>query len=196
MNGIESQASSGTGTDSPATYESGLKKYDDMDYYLGTSPFLGDDNVGKYFKGDMGKLIMWDRCLTQKEIQESFTKSVEGAVLDYDFSHDKLLKDNTNNDNNGLVIDCTKIEETIKVPYTITPHRTPGRMDCLEHPDEGFHEGNWIKGETTARNEERFIMQMQQGKIKYKEEGLNSLKYTLVSVDELTPNAKMINVIL
>jgi hypothetical protein len=69
-------------------------------------------------------------------------------------------------------------------------------MDCLEHPDEGFHEGSWIKGKTTARNEERFIMQMQQGTIDYKNDGMNTLKYTLVDIEEITPKAKLINVIL
>ena len=120
----------------------------------------------------------------------------EGLVLDYDFSHDRLLKDLTGNNNNGLVIECEKIEENIKVPYTVVPYRTPGKMDCLEHPDEGFHEGKWLKGETTARNEKRFIAEMQQGKIDYKKDGINNVKYTIVSIEELTPKAKMINVIL
>jgi hypothetical protein len=168
-----------------------------MEYYLGTSPFLGDDNPGKYFRGDMAKLMMWDRCLSKEEINESFNNTIQdGLVLDYNFSHDKLLKDQTGNNNNGLVLDCLKIDEEIKIPNTVVPHRTPGRMDCLEHPDEGFHEGNWIKGKTTARNEERFIMKMQQGEIDYKNEGMNTLKYTLVDIKEITPKAKLINVML
>jgi hypothetical protein len=69
-------------------------------------------------------------------------------------------------------------------------------MDCLEHPDEGYSKGKWIKGETTARNEKRFIFEMQQGKINYKKDGINNLNYTLASIEELTPKAKMINVIL
>jgi hypothetical protein len=69
-------------------------------------------------------------------------------------------------------------------------------MDCLEHPDEGYSEGKWIKGETTARNEKRFILEMQQGKINYKKDGINSLVYRIASIEELTPKAKMINVIL
>ena len=52
----------------------------------------------------------------------------------------------------------------------------------------------WAKGETTARNERRYVLQMQQGEWDYKSDGMNSLKYELVSVEELTPNAKMINV--
>jgi hypothetical protein len=69
-------------------------------------------------------------------------------------------------------------------------------MDCLDHVDEGFVDGKWAKGETTAKNEFRYIMGMQQGKINHKTDGMNTLKYTLVSVEELSSKAKMINVIL
>ena len=71
-------------------------------------------------------------------------------------------------------------------------------MFCLEHEDEGLVEVGgtmkWKKGETTARNEKRYIKQMQQGEWDYKSDGMNSLKYELVSIEEITPKAKMINV--
>ena len=72
LNGIESQAASGTGTDSPASYLGGLKRYDNADYYLGMSPSANENDPAKYFKGDIGKLIIWNRCLTQEEIISSF----------------------------------------------------------------------------------------------------------------------------
>ena len=37
---------------------------------------------------------------------------------------------------------------------------------------------------------------MQQGKWDYKSDGMNSLKYELINVDEIAPKAKMINVTL
>jgi hypothetical protein len=196
INGIESEVSSGTGTDSPASYEGGLKKYNNVDYYLGMSPSSNDDSPSKYFKGDMAKLMVWDRCLSKEEILSSFNNTTDGLVLDYDFSHDKLLKDQTGNNNNGLVVNCEKLEENIKVPYTIAPHRTPGRMECLDHVDEGFVDGKWAKGETTAKNEYRYIMGMQQGKINHKTDGMSNLKYTLVSKEEIADNCFMLNVIL
>ena len=196
MNGIESTASSGTGTDSPAYMEGALRNYKGIDYYVGTTTSLPKENPGRYFKGDIAKLKIWNRCLTAEEINNSFNGTVDGTVLDYTFDNNKLLRDLTGNNNNGLVFTCEKLEEDIEIPFTITPHRTPGTMDCLDHPDEGFSEGKWIKGETTARNERRFVLEMQQGKINYKEDGMNSLKYGVVSIDELTPKAKMINVIL
>jgi hypothetical protein len=195
MNGVESQASSGTGTDSPATYLGGLKKYT-SNYYLGTSPLVREEDPAKYFKGDLAKLMIWNRCLSQEEIVRSFNNEVNGLVVDYEFNHDKLLKDQTENNNNGLVYSCEKLEETIKVPYTIVPHRTPGRMECLDHVDEGFVDGKWAKGQTTAKNEFRYIMGMQQGKVDHKKDGMNSLKYTLISKEEIAKNCFMLNVIL
>jgi hypothetical protein len=67
-------------------------------------------------------------------------------------------------------------------------------MRCLPHKDEGFVDGKWAKGETTARNERKYVLQMQQGKYNYKKDGMNSLKYKLVSTEDLTPFATMINV--
>ena len=52
----------------------------------------------------------------------------------------------------------------------------------------------WAKGETTARNERRYVLQMQQGNWDYKSDGINSLKYELVGIDEIGPKAKLINV--
>ena len=71
-------------------------------------------------------------------------------------------------------------------------------MFCLPHKDEGLVRiggvDKWAKGETTARNEKRFVHQMQQGKWDYKSDGMNTLKYALVGVEEITPKAKFINI--
>ena len=103
---------------------------------------------------------------------------------------------NFDNNNNEFVYNCEQLEEEIKIPYTIVPHRTPGRMECLPHDDEGLVDGKWAKGQTTAKNEFRYIMGMQQGKINHKKDGMNTLKYTLVSKEEIAKNCFMINVIL
>ena len=52
----------------------------------------------------------------------------------------------------------------------------------------------FVKGNTTAKNEERYVLQMQQGKIDYKKDGISTLKYELVGEEILTPWAKMINI--
>ena len=70
---------------------------------------------------------------------------------------------------------------------------------CFTHKDEGLikdekGQDRWAKGETTARNERRYVLQMQQGTWDYKSDGIKQLKYELVSVDNIGPKAKMINV--
>jgi hypothetical protein len=52
----------------------------------------------------------------------------------------------------------------------------------------------WAKGETTARNEKRYVLQMQQGTWDYKADGIKQLEYELVGIEEISPKAKMINI--
>jgi hypothetical protein len=86
-------------------------------------------------------------------------------------------------------------KENIKVMKDVLPFRRDGRFECLPHVDEGFVNGKWAKGETTAKNERRFVTEMQQGKINYKNDGMNSLKFELKSL-LLDNNTHMINVTL
>ena len=78
--------------------------------------------------------------------------------------------------------DVEIIEENIEVIENIIPYRREGSFDCLSHFDEGFKNGKWVKGETTARNEKRFVSEMQQNKVKYKEDGISNLKYEFKSL--------------
>ena len=84
-------------------------------------------------------------------------------------------------------------KENIKVMKDVLPFRRDGIFECLPHVDEGFVNGKWAKGETTARNERRFVTEMQQGKIDYKNDGMNSLKYNLKDV-HYNNNVTIINV--
>jgi hypothetical protein len=106
--------------------------------------------------------------------------------------------DLSGNGTHGIINRCEERSEEIQIPHTIIPHRRQGKLRCLPHKDEGLVKINgvdkWAKGETTARNERRYVLQMQQGEWDYKSDGINSLKYELVSIDEITPKAKMINV--
>ena len=86
--------------------------------------------------------------------------------------------------------------EDIEVIENIIPIRKEGNFYCMHHEDEGFINGNWKKGETTAKNEKRFVTEMQQRKIDYKQDGLKQILEVLDvdSVDEsLYPNTMFIN---
>jgi hypothetical protein len=69
---------------------------------------------------------------------------------------------------------------------------------CLPHRTEGLINiggiEKWAKGETTARNERRYVLEMQQDKIDDKNDGLSTLKYELVNIEQLDENSVMINV--
>jgi hypothetical protein len=90
-------------------------------------------------------------------------------------------------------------KENFEVIQNIIPHRRESKFDCMYHVDEGYVKGKWAKGETTARNEKRFVTEMQQGIINYKEEGLNKILdvLTIDNIDkESYPNTKFINVLM
>jgi hypothetical protein len=80
---------------------------------------------------------------------------------------------------------------------SVIPFRRESKFTCMHHTDEGFVGGKWVKGETTARNEKRFVTEMQQGLINYKEDGLNNI-LNVMDIDNidvsLYPNTKFINV--
>jgi hypothetical protein len=88
------------------------------------------------------------------------------------------------------------LQQKIEIPYTTLPYRRNGKFLCLPHQTEGLITiggiDKWVKGETTARNEKRYILEMQQGKIDYKSDGINSMKYELLSIDTIYNKHKII----
>ena len=122
----------------------------------------------------------------------------DGLKLHYEFNEGEA-KDISGNDNDGNVDTIITGEDEITIAQAPIPHRREGRMTCLPHKDEGLitddkGQDRWAKGETTAKNERRYVLQMQQGTWDYKSDGIKQLKYELVSVDNIGLNAKMINV--
>jgi hypothetical protein len=113
-------------------------------------------------------------------------ENTENLVLDMDMNSEHIINQNVN-----------LSTEDIEIIENIIPYRREGSFYCLPHIDEGFMNGTWAKGETTARNEKRFVTEMQQKKINYKEDGLNKILEVLdiVNVDEtIYPNTMFINV--
>ena len=86
----------------------------------------------------------------------------------------------------------------IKIEDVVLPQRRDGKFFCLPHQTEGLINvggvDKWAKGETTAANERRYILEMQQGKIDYKKDGINNMKYTYINTDIIFEKHKMINV--
>lgn len=188
LNGSEIDSLGGFGSPSPLGFKGRLKRYGPNDIYLGMSPSIPDDETNKYFKGDIAKIKIWDINLSPEEVKNLHTTvPTEHLVVDIDanISTEEIV-------NNGIEIK----EDIIDIPNSILPYRKEGKFKCLPHEDEGIIEGVFKKGETTAANERRYVLQMQQGKISYKEDGISTLDYKLVEEKKLTPWAKMLNITL
>lgn len=188
LNGTEVDSKGGFGSPSPLEWTGKLKKYGLHSMYLGTTPSVDDNSGYKYFKGDIAKVFSWKRALTPIEVA-NLHKDIpqDKLVVDLDFNKPKSLFENYN---------AEEVSGDITIPNSILPYRVEGKMRCLPHKDEGIVNGKFVKGETTARNERRYVLEMQQGKINYKEDGIKQLKYEVVKETKLTPWAKMIDITL
>ena len=182
LNGTEVDSKAGHGSESPWRYNGKLKKYGNKKIYLGTTPSVSEHDPSKFFKGSIADIKIWDRALNTEEVKNIHKEySTEGLI--YKFNIDSLIK-----------YDVKEVTDTVKVPNSIIPHRRIARFTCLPHEDEGLVNGKWAKGETTAKNERRYVLEMQKGTWDYKSDGIKQVKYELVSEEKLTPWAKMLNI--
>lgn len=182
LNGTEVDSKAGFGSSSPWQFSGKLKAYGYKNIFLGISPSLEDSNTAKYFKGDIADIKIWNRALISSEVEDIHNNCPANGLV-YNFNIDEIVK-----------VNCKEATDKIRIPNSIIPHRIEGKMRCLPHQDEGLVDGRWAKGETTANNEKRYVLQMQQGKVNYKEDGIKQVKYKLVSEEKLTPWAKMLNI--
>lgn len=149
-------------------------------------PFLVGfcSHMNTYFKGKIAEI----------KISNQFTDN----ILDIFESNDNQLIDcNFTNSLEYQNNNVTFTDEDIEIVENILPYRKEGKFLCLPHIDEGYVNGGWFKGETTARNEKRFVTEMQQGKINYKDDGLSNIMNVMDidNIDEtLYPNTMFINV--
>jgi hypothetical protein len=158
-------------------------------------PFSLGCNIGqlpekyKYFKGKIADFKIFNKSLTPSELNDD-----EFLVCNYDFSNaigNKIYDKISNLE--GKISDVLISKEDIYIKEIGLPNRSNGTFLCLPHIDEGFNGEGWAKGETTAKNERRFVMEMQQKLIDYKSDGILQTKYTVKSIDKLE-NGYMINV--
>lgn len=195
LNGVESDVRLGTGTLSPQKYEQPLKRYGVEPFMIGYSNTVVNGEP-THFKGSISKLQMWDRCLSSDEIKSLHSNTVKDNLI-FDLSFENIIADKCSNVELNIE-NVELINDDIVIPNTILPHRRDGKFECLQHQTEGLISvggiDKWAKGETTAKNEERYILQMQQGKLDYKNDGINSMKYELISTDTVFGRHKMINV--
>ena len=203
LNGRENSSRHGTGTESPIPYNGNLKRYGNEPFYIGYTPSVAGFDPHAFFKGEIADIKFWKQALDISEVQLLHKQfPTKDLLLHYNFKEF---------DEKGRVIDqselndgiCTKVkfeERDIRISDVILPYRRDGKFFCLYHPTEGLvTEGGidrWLKGETTARNERRYVLEMQQGKIDYKKDGMSNLeeRYTYISTTTIFEKHKLINV--
>ena len=151
--------------------------------HVSTSPFiLGScQHTGNHFKGDIADFKVYDRYFDNFDECNTNTDDI---VYSYNFEN-----------NDDVEVNNVEFESIpIEVKLTTLPHRREGSFYCLPHKDEGFVNGTWAKGEPTARNEKRFVTEMQQRKIDYKKDGINNVEYETVEVIIHSEKCKIFNV--
>ena len=146
-------------------------------FLLGYCPFMKT-----FFKGKISEFKIYNKFFNNVNEMDN---DKENLVLGMDLT-DKFLPQQN----------MMFTHENYDIIENVVPFRRDGNFYCLPHLDEGFVNGKWFKGETTARNEKRFVTEMQQKKIDYKKDGINNMRYELVSIVDYTENCKMINVTL
>jgi hypothetical protein len=170
MNGIKQNI--------PFPIKSDLRTHDAIKPFL--IGFCNHQNI--HYKGKISDVKIYNRFF--KDVSEMESNIVD-LVLDMNI--------NESNFNN-----ITETTEDIEIVENVIPFRRDGRFYCLPHQDEGFINGRWAKGETTARNEKRFVTEMQQRKIDYKNDGINKIMEVLKveNIDETSyHNTTIINCI-
>ena len=185
LNGTEVDSKGGIGSPSPLKWAGRLKAYGKNDLYLGMSPSEQDDSPVKFFRGDIAKVIAYKRALSPDEVSNLHNQ------IPYDST---IYLDRDSNQEIAFKHNVEELEEITKIPNSILPYRVEGKFRCLPHEDEGIIDNKFVKGETTAKNEERYVLQMQQGKIDYKQDGFAQVKYELVKEHKITPFATMIDI--
>ena len=196
LNGKESDARLGTGTLSPLKFEQPLKRYGMEDFYIGYTP-TSNDKVSNYFKGNISKIKMWNKCLSSEEIENLHKEDVDNGLI-FDLSFSDFTITDKKNKIKFKAKNINLIDTNIEIPNTILPYRRDGKFLCLPHQTEGLvsigGSDKWAKGETTAKNEKRYILEMQQGSIDYKTDGINNMKYEYIGTDIIFGRHKLINV--
>lgn len=171
----------------------GAFKYEDK------SPiFLGkNDDVGNplFFRGEIAEVLIFDKCIKDPEDVTNFQCS-ENIKPIFHLKFDDAETESIVDVAGGIEISHHNVdfnEENFEVTDMPIPHRREGMFECLPHDDEGLVDNKWAKGETTAKNERRFVTRMQKKMIDYKNDGINSMKYELVSTKEVWGNTVLIN---
>jgi hypothetical protein len=166
--------------------------YDDSSpMYLGTN---ADKSNPINFKGEIAELLIFDKFVEDPSKVSDFHNGKIKPIIHFDFENEEDSK--TFDNINDIRADCKNVffgRRDFSVTDMPIPFRREGDFECMPHVDEGFVNNKWAKGKTTAKNERRFVTEMQRRNIDYKKDGINSMNYELVTTKDLGNNVLLIN---
>jgi hypothetical protein len=170
----------------------GMFNYEDKSsMYLGTNADKGNPIN---FKGEIAELLIFDKFVEDaSQISDFHSKKID-PILHYNFenvSGEKIpdLVRGTRADHKSVIFE----KRDFSVTNMPIPFRREGDFECMPHTDEGLVNNRWAKGETTAKNERRFVTEMQRRNIDYKSDGINNMEYELITTKDLGNNVLLIN---
>ena len=169
-------------------------------FYLGR-PGPNSQNGRRPFSGYINQVAIWNHSLEPGQVNAIYknlgvgvTEGFEGyttphcleCAFDAKASTYHKLIDLSGKNLNGKIHHCNRISTPHTEDYQeITiPWRRTGKFNLLYHDDNGFYENKWIYTET-RKNQLRFYNQVLKGKTNWRRDGIDSLKYKLMSDNKL-----------
>lgn len=161
-------------------------------FYIGAGNPNNEEDP-KYFKGYFESLVVFDTLLEDNEIMEISKNKYKGLTqnfgnyksadyikLYYDtkFIKSYKLKDLSDNNNDGEIVNCEITELTIDDTVEIAiPYRRKSLFESLPHEENGFFENKW-KDQCTRWNQLRFINEVSTNHQLLYNDGLSDLQFT------------------
>lgn len=140
-----------------------------------------DNNTNIFYKGNIAAI----------RIHDNFISDVENSSPKYYWDGNNPTKfGNLSMKRNSIKFNYEKID----VIQSILPFRRNGKYTCMPHKDEGFLNGEWIKKNTTSKNEKKLAKKLKSKKFPYKKDGINSVKYKIKSIENIDNFTEIINV--
>lgn len=164
--------------------------------YIGLSPSLVH-NKRIPFKGTVDYFAIFNHSLEESQIEEisnninfglmeAFGNYVAPHTLEicYDMkiSTNQKVLDLSGNNRDGEVIDCDRVAINMASEYIeiAVPYRRECSFELLEHKENGFYDNKW-NWTHTRKNQLYFFNKVLAGKTNYKRDGIDTLRYKLIS---------------
>lgn len=146
-------------------------------FYLGVS----NEKNEKYFKGFIDTFVGYSRVLEKNEINDLINGNAPNDELIVHYDSEKIvnyqLKDLSNNNNNGIIVNCEMTKHDFKEHTVVKiPFRRVSLFEELPHEENGFFNNKW-KDQTTRWNQLRFINEVSNNDELLLNDGLSTLEY-------------------